>query len=183
MTPITDRFFLWTFAAILIATLVAASELILISQDLQQIESQIDKVKQQIEKEEERNEHLQELKDTLKRIEQIEDRQQRWMDKLQIEEMNVTMYAPLDDEAIAGRCFSGDPNITASGQQVAVGHTAAAGSNLEFGTKIWIEGIGWRVVQDRGGAIGAGDIDVAVHCLDKAMKFGRQQRRVIVVRG
>ncbi len=97
-------------------------------------------------------------------------------------EAEVTAYAPLDPEAEEGMCYAGDPTVTASGEPVEPGVTVAAGE-LPFGSRVWIEGIGWREVQDRGGAIGEKDIDVAVECREEALRFGRQKRRAITLEG
>jgi 3D (Asp-Asp-Asp) domain-containing protein len=94
--------------------------------------------------------------------------------------MNITMYAPLSAGAVRGMDYSGDPSLTASGEKVVPGETAAAGPNIPFGTRIYVEGFGWRTVNDRGGAIGPNDIDLAVSSKEESIKFGRQQRLVIL---
>jgi 3D (Asp-Asp-Asp) domain-containing protein len=96
--------------------------------------------------------------------------------------MNITMYAPLSPGSVKGRDYSGDPSITYSGEKLVPGETAAAGPNIPFGTKIYVEGLGWYTVQDRGSAIGPNDIDLAVSARDEAIKFGQQQRLVIFQR-
>lgn len=58
------------------------------------------------------------------------------------------------------RCCGKTDGVTASGTQATVGRTCAASADLPFGTRIWIEGIGERVVEDRGGAIKGNRIDV-----------------------
>lgn len=57
-------------------------------------------------------------------------------------------------------CCGKTDGITASGTQATVGRTCAASADLPFGTRLWIEGIGERVVEDRGGAITGNRIDV-----------------------
>lgn len=57
-------------------------------------------------------------------------------------------------------CCGKTDGITASGVYATVGRTIAASSEFAFGTRLYIEGIGERVVEDRGGAIGGGRIDV-----------------------
>lgn len=98
----------------------------------------------------------------------------------QVQMMNITMYAPLSAGAIGGYDFSGDPSQTYSGEKVVPGETAAAGPNIPLGTRIYVEGLGWRRVNDRGGAIGPNDIDLAVATKEEAIGFGQQQRLVIL---
>ena len=57
-------------------------------------------------------------------------------------------------------CCGKIDGITASGAKATVGRTIAAPSNLPFGTKLYIEGIGERVVEDRGGSISGQRLDL-----------------------
>ena len=61
------------------------------------------------------------------------------------------------------QCCGKTDGVTASGAMATVGRTIAASSEFAFGTRLYIEGIGERVVEDRGGAIGGGRIDVLCH--------------------
>ena len=54
-------------------------------------------------------------------------------------------------------CCGKSDGITASGARATVGRTVAM-KGVPFGTQIYIEGIGYRVVEDRG--VGAGKVDV-----------------------
>jgi 3D (Asp-Asp-Asp) domain-containing protein len=78
--------------------------------------------------------------------------------------------------------------ITASGQKVKEWHTAAAGSALPFGTKIYIPyfkdmpNAGMFVVQDRGSAIKDNCIDVYISDSGACRKFGRQRLDVWIVK-
>ena len=56
------------------------------------------------------------------------------------------------------RCCGWSTGITASGAAATVGRTIAAGREFAFGTTLYIDGIGERVVEDRG--VGNGKIDV-----------------------
>ena len=63
-------------------------------------------------------------------------------------------------------CCGKSDGITASGTYATAGRTVAASSEFDFGTRLWIDGLGERVVEDRGGAIGGGRLDVV--CNDHA---------------
>ena len=104
----------------------------------------------------------------------------RESEQYQVQVMNITMYAPSSVGSISGHDFFGDPSRTYTGEKVVAGETAAAGPNIPVGTEIYVEGIGWRRVNDRGSAIGPNDIDLAVSTKEEAIKFGRQQRLVIL---
>ena len=56
-------------------------------------------------------------------------------------------------------CCGKTDGITASGAQATVGRTCAM-SGVAFGTRVWIDGIGERVVEDRGGGVSGQHIDV-----------------------
>lgn len=56
------------------------------------------------------------------------------------------------------RCCGKSDGITASGTRAEVGRTIATGREFDFGTRLYIEGIGERTVEDRG--VGNGCIDV-----------------------
>jgi 3D (Asp-Asp-Asp) domain-containing protein len=72
--------------------------------------------------------------------------------------------------------------ITASGVKAKAGITVAASKDLPFGTVLYIDGIGYRTVQDRGGAIGPGHLDLYVDSESSAIKFGVQYLKVTVVK-
>ena len=59
---------------------------------------------------------------------------------------------------ICVKCCGKVDGITASGVQATVGRTIATGREFDFGTRLYIDGIGERVVEDRG--VKNGCIDV-----------------------
>lgn len=99
---------------------------------------------------------------------------------------SVTMYTL--DPAECGK-YPGDPGygITASGAYVQEWYTVAAGPSIPFGTRVYIPYFadypngGIFVVQDRGGAIGDGNIDIYVYDKATALNFGRQALEVQVL--
>ncbi len=73
--------------------------------------------------------------------------------------------------------------ITASGVEVREGRTIAAGPSLPFGTIVYIGGVGSRVVEDRGGAIPDGRIDIYFDDHNEALRYGRQEVIMWLVQG
>lgn len=59
---------------------------------------------------------------------------------------------------ICPSCCGKTDGVTASGVVAEIGRTCAA-NGMAFGTRLWIDGIGERVVEDRGG-MGLGHIDI-----------------------
>jgi len=114
-----------------------------------------------------------------KQIEALEKQINEFLQKWNVGIMEVTAYAPLSPNAVEGMDYSGNPLVTASGARTKPGVTVAASRNIPFGTNMWVDGFGWRVVEDRGGMIGEGKIDVAMWSRREALKWGR--REVVVV--
>lgn len=72
--------------------------------------------------------------------------------------------------------------ITASGAKVQEGVTVAADTSvIPMGSKIYIEGIGWRTVQDRGGAVKGNKLDIYIPSHDSPMPYNKQKLNVWVV--
>ena len=75
-------------------------------------------------------------------------------------EVDTSNYTYLGKYTVTGytpkcvHCCGNDKGITASGVEAINGYTVAAGSNLPFGTTLYIEGYGYYVVEDRGGFTG-----------------------------
>lgn len=68
---------------------------------------------------------------------------------------------------------------TASGEVPKAGVTIAAPRRIPFGTRLWIEGLGWRVVQDRLAKRYDNRIDVFVNNHHAALAFGKQRKLVL----
>lgn len=63
--------------------------------------------------------------------------------------------------------------ITATGTQVTAGRTIAVDPRvIPYGTEVYIEGYGWRVAEDCGGAVNGKHIDVAVETHSQALSMG-----------
>jgi len=80
--------------------------------------------------------------------------------------------------------YPGDPafGITASGATVQEDLTIAADWDvLPLNTWVYIEDVGYRFVQDKGGGIKGNCIDLYISNLDQAQEWGVQQKRVWLV--
>lgn len=81
------------------------------------------------------------------------------------------------------KCCEKSDGITASGVKAEQGVTVATDKSIPFGTKIYIEGVGERIVQDRGGAIKGNRIDLYFSDHQSALNFGRQTKQVTIIKG
>lgn len=79
------------------------------------------------------------------------------------------------------KCCGKTNGITASGVKAVQGVTVAMSKDIPFGTKIYIDGIGERIVQDRGGAIKGNRIDLYFDSHQEALNFGRQTKDVTIL--
>ena len=140
------------------------------SQSLEALEGQVDYLKQKME----------EMQD---RIQDIRNRLDSLLETFDMADTyTITAYAPLDPSAVYGLDYIGDPTITASGQAPVPNETVAAAKDIPFGTRVWIEGVGVRTVNDRGGAIKRRRLDLCMATRDEAIAFGRQNRKVIILK-
>ena len=107
---------------------------------------------------------------------QFETTEQRIEEK-HIERYTVTAYCP------CVKCCGKTNGITASGEKAVEGVTVAMNKSIPFGTKIYIDGVGERIVQDRGGAIKGNRIDLYFDSHQDALNFGRQTKQVTIIKG
>lgn len=92
-----------------------------------------------------------------------------------VEEYVITAYCH------CVKCCGKSDGITASGVKAIEGITVAMDKSMPFGTKIYIDGIGERIVQDRGGAIKNNRIDLYFDSHQEALNFGRQTKQVTIL--
>jgi 3D (Asp-Asp-Asp) domain-containing protein len=72
--------------------------------------------------------------------------------------------------------------ITYSGTTVKEGRTIAADLNiLPVGTRVYIEDVGERTVEDKGGAVNGKHIDLYIADLGEAQDWGKQTKEVYVI--
>ena len=87
----------------------------------------------------------------------------------------ITAYCP------CVKCCGKSNGITASGAKAIEGVTIAMNKSIPFGAKIYIDGVGERIVQDRGGAIKGNRIDLYFDSHQEALNFGRQTKEVTIL--
>lgn len=75
-------------------------------------------------------------------------------------------------------CGKGARGVTASGKRPVEGRTVAASRLIALGTRLHIEGVGWRTVEDRLAKRFDNRLDVYFSKHTDAVKFGKQQRKV-----
>ena len=92
-----------------------------------------------------------------------------------VEEYVITAYCHCT------KCCGKSDKITASGVEATEGVTIATDKSIPFGTKIYIDGVGERIVQDRGGAIKGNRIDLYFENHQEALNFGRQTKQVTIL--
>ena len=121
-----------------------------------------------------------------KRERDVIDAMQKWLDEWDVMMGEVTGYAPLDPEAIEGWDYEGNPEVTASGEKVVIGKTAAGPPDVEFGKVFYLpQRKECRVINDRGSRVGhnkAGEpqFDLAVKTKEEARAIGRSRELVVL---
>lgn len=76
---------------------------------------------------------------------------------------------------------TGAYTTTATGTIPTPGYTVAVDPDyIPLGTKIFIEGLGWRVAEDTGGAVNGYEVDVFVASHDEALQQGRYTALAII---
>lgn len=77
------------------------------------------------------------------------------------------------------KCCGKLDGITSSGEKAKVGETIAVDPGvIPIGTKVYIDGIGYRTAQDTGGAIKGNKIDILFETHQEALDFGRQKLKI-----
>jgi FtsZ-binding cell division protein ZapB len=114
------------------------------------------------------------------------DSLQKWLDEWDVMMGEVTGYAPLDPEAIEGWDYAGNQEVTASGEKVVIGKTAAGPPDVEFGKVFYLpQRKECRAINDRGSLInynkaGEPQFDLAVETKEDARAIGRSRELVVL---
>ena len=84
------------------------------------------------------------------------------------------------DERYSHIC--GGNGVTASGTKTSVGRTVAVDPRkIPYGTKMYIEGYGWRVAEDCGSAVKNNQIDILVSTHSQALSMGTRSGGVWIL--
>lgn len=117
-------------------------------------------------------------------ISALQDRLDSMADgKVYLEEAGTFMCTAYCTEQYQHICGEGR-GITASGQPIQADVTVAADQTLlPYGTVLYIEGVGIRIVQDKGAGVQGYHLDVAVDTHEKALAWsGYGEHRVWIIR-
>ena len=82
--------------------------------------------------------------------------------------------------ACAKCCGRNAKGITAAGTRPMQGRTIAAPRRIPLGTRIHIEGIGWRTVEDRTAKRYDGRVDIYFASHKDALNWGIKKRKTVI---
>jgi 3D (Asp-Asp-Asp) domain-containing protein len=89
--------------------------------------------------------------------------------------MSATAYAPVVE------CCGKDDGITASGMKAGYGVVAVDPTVVPLGTKLYVQGYGFCVAADTGGAIKGNKIDLCYNTYQEALNYGRKDVKVYIL--
>jgi 3D (Asp-Asp-Asp) domain-containing protein len=135
----------------------------------QVLEYQIEKQKAQLM---DKQEQIKMLEIMLEQQEEVDNNRKH------LGEFEITYYCPCTS------CCGKTDGITASGTLAQEGITVAGDWDiLPLESQIYIEGIGYRTVEDKGGAIVGQSLDVFVNSHAEALELGRHKADVWLIEG
>ena len=146
----------------------------LVYDQMLEYESELTTVKKYLSSEKEENEFLKSENETMREellsaTNTIMELKSEEYELVYLGDYNITHYCV---EKRAHICGTG-AGITATGTQVTAGRTIAVDPRvIPYGSEVYIEGYGWRVAEDCGGAVKNKHIDVAVETHSKAISMG-----------
>lgn len=116
------------------------------------------------------NDALQNVSSQLKKyVAMVDDLKKNEYNLVYIGDFKLTHYCVEKYEHI---CGTGD-GITATGTLATAGRTIAVDpSIIPYGTQVYIEGYGFRIAEDCGGAVNGNHIDIAVDTHEQAINTG-----------
>lgn len=99
--------------------------------------------------------------------------------KLQQEGESTHTSRGVDRTAVV-TAYTWTGNQTASGTWPREGRTIAGPRWVPFGTRVYVDGIGWRIIEDRTHERFDGRWDVYMESRDACLAWGIQQRAVVI---
>lgn len=90
----------------------------------------------------------------------------------EVKQMEATAYTPWDEGCIG---------ITANGMKAGHGVVAVDPRVIPLGTRVYIEGYGYAIAADTGGAIKGNRIDLCMETKNEAFSFGRRPVKVYIL--
>lgn len=181
-------YFMWTTSKVNVTLDVVRNNLNATLDDLYAVESHLFSTQERLKEELNKSSMLEEsLNNTNKELEDINNKLEKA--NLELEYANtiitdlkdneyslvylgnfkLTQYCCEEYEHI---CGTGN-GITATGTKVTAGRTIAVDPRvIPYGTKVYIEGFGWRTAEDCGGAVKGNHIDIAAPTHNEALSIG-----------
>ena len=100
--------------------------------------------------------------------------------KYRVEKLIVTAYAPFNNKS--GMCNDGDPTKTSTGTRPDWGTVAVNPKRFPYGTKFYIEGYGYGIGLDTGGAMrkNSNKLDLYMDTYEQAINWGKREIEVII---
>lgn len=103
-----------------------------------------------------------------------------WLEAWQVDMFEASAYSPLDDQN--GLNSWDDGSVMASGAKtidnidiaIAVDPTV-----IPLGSRVWIQGVGWRTALDTGGAIKGKKIDICMWSFEDAVQYAKKDVFVV----
>ena len=142
----------------------------------QELADNNDKYEQLLERFEELQKDRGRLEDELNKLKQR-------VEEFEIFEFEATGYSPFDDRT--GLNHDGSPDTTVTGTRPRPGVVAVNPKIIPYGTIMYIEGYGWGIAEDTGGAIRRRTdlIDIFFYTHDEAYAWGRKTVKVLFRKG
>lgn len=153
------------------------------NQELKTVQNELQVVQKNLQTETEKSEKLSvELDNTKQALNEangtITDLKSSEYKLVYLGSFKITHYCTEKRAHICG----GGNGITATGTKVTAGRTIAVDPKvIPYGTQVYIEGYGFRTVEDCGGAVGGNHIDVAVTSHSEATSLGTRNKGVWIL--
>lgn len=190
-----EIFILWSMLILLLLIVAGIfkntykdDEIIFLEQQIEELNLQIEKLTKENNELKEDKELIREMYDELKKTLYQDSSRGSYTSKLMKKvTLEATAYTLREEEC--GKSIDHPQyGITASGNKVEVWNTVAMDKSIPFGTKIYIPYFddkpnkGIFTVHDRGGLIKSNNIDIYMEDLSDALKFGRRELEVYILK-